>query len=131
MEIIKRTSETEKQTVSTRGYNEKMQVSLNNYGHIVLRFFDDNFTPQPVKWKSTCKYCQRPIHTYNGAYPTWYHDETDNPMDDTVTTPDIPGEIFYATPDEEIPMTKPQETLIVLDAAESRDLIQFIKERLQ
>ena len=87
MEIIKRTSETEKQTVSTKGYNEKMQVSFNNFGHIALRFFDDNFTPQPVKWKSTCKYCQRPIHTYNGAYPTWYHDETDSPMDDTVTTP--------------------------------------------
>jgi len=32
MEIIKRTSETEKQTVSTKGYNEKMQVSFNNFG---------------------------------------------------------------------------------------------------
>ena len=129
MEIIKRTSETEKQTVSTKGYNEKMQVCFNNFGHIALRFFDDNFMPQPVKWKSTCKYCQRLIHTYNGAYPTWYHDETDSPMDDIVTTPNI--QTFYATPNEEIPMTKPQETLVVLDAAESRDLIRFIKERLQ
>ena len=130
MEIIKRTSETEKQTVSTRGYNEKMQVSFNNFGHIALRFFDNKFTPQPVKWKSTCKYCQRPIYTNREIYDTWFHTEG-YPLCIGITDPDEPDKKFYATPNEEIPMTKPQETLVVLDAVESRDLIQFIKERLQ
>ena len=130
MKIIKRTSETEKQTISTKGYNEKMQVSFNNFGHIALRFFDDIFT-QPGKWKSTCKHCQRPIHTYDEAYPTWFHDDSNYVICIGVTDPDEPNKKFYATPNEEIPMIKPQETLVVLDAAESRDLIRFIKERLQ
>jgi hypothetical protein len=129
MEIIKRTSETEKQTVSTKGYNEKMQVSFNNFGHIALRFFDSEFEPLPVKWKSNCKHCHKPIHTTKDAYPFWYHDESDS--GDCDMKNDKVKVIVYATPNEEIPMTKPQETLVVLDAAESRDLIQFIKERLQ
>ena len=112
MEIITRSSETEKQTVSTRGYNEKMQVSLNNYGHIVLRFFD---TSDPDI--SNCKNCGNLVH-YTGKVNGWVHQ--------TVIPVDKVKECAKAEPKD-----KPQETLIVLDAAESRDLIRFIKERLQ
>lgn len=130
MEIIKRTSETEKETISTGGYNEKMQVSYNNFGHIALRFFDGVFIPQPVKWNSTCKFCLRPIHTEDGSYPNWFHDESNYGICVGVTDPDKPDERFYATPNEEIPMTKPKETLLVLDQSESNDLIKFIKNTL-
>ena len=131
MEIIKRTSEPEKQTVSTKGYNEKMQVSFNNFGHIALRFFDSEFTPMPAKTTSVCKYCHNPIHTIEGVDTDWNHDTTGYALCIGVTDPDYLDKQYYATPNEEIPMTKPQETLVVLDAVESRDLIRFIKERLQ
>lgn len=41
MEIIKRKTEVERETVETDEFN-KFQVSLNNYGHLILRFFPSN-----------------------------------------------------------------------------------------
>ena len=44
MEIIKRKSELTKETIDTGTAlsTKRMQVSYNNYGHLVLRFFDPN-----------------------------------------------------------------------------------------
>ena len=44
MEIIKRKSELTKETIETRPAlsSKRMQVSYNNDGHLVLRFFDPN-----------------------------------------------------------------------------------------
>lgn len=129
MEIIKRTSETEKQTVSTKGYTEKMQVSFNNFGHIALRFWSE-----PTNDTKHCKHCGLAIYYLSGK--GWVHtvsDRADNiycmmmgdePLPDGKSMSDL----GVAEPEE---TPKPQETLIVLDAAESRDLIQFVKERLQ
>lgn len=131
MELIKRTSDIEKETVSTRGYNQKMQISYNNFGHIVLRFFDSDFTPLPVKWKSICKYDNKPIHTVNGSYPTWFHDDTNNRLCEGVMNPDNPGDSFYAEPNEDIPMTKPKDIVVVLDQTESTALIRFIQNTIR
>lgn len=126
MDIIKRESEIEKETVSTRGYNEKMQVSYNNYGHLVLRFFSDA-EPTPVKDKSTCKNCDEPIYV-RLMENVWYHENGDHYCDNRVQKI---GEIaLFAVPNEEIPLQKPNETLIVLDKTESTDLIRFVKNAL-
>jgi hypothetical protein len=44
MEIIKRTATVSKETIETRPTfsTKRMQVSYNNDGHLVLRFFDPN-----------------------------------------------------------------------------------------
>lgn len=126
MEIIKRTSEVEKETVSSGEYNERMQISFNNFGHIALRFFDKNFKPQPTKLVSVCKHCDKSIHTISDN--VWYHDDTGDVYCDLQN--DKVKAIVCAEPNEEIPLTKPQDTLIVLSATESQDLIEFIKQRL-
>lgn len=122
MEIIKRKAEAEKKTIDTTGYNMKMQVSYNDWGHIVLRFFSENFTPLPTKWRSVCAHCGKAIHTYNGAYPDWVHDDSAK----TYCFDDVEK----ATPNEDIPMTEPEDTLIALDVGESKRLIKFIKESI-
>jgi hypothetical protein len=128
MEIIKRTSETEKQTVSTRGYNEKMQVSLNNYGHIVLRFFTHHSNYDIDK----CKYCDLPIYYENEK---WYHRIADRAPNEYCAmmsdNPLLDGKMSDLQRAEPRAYVSPEETLIVLDQSESRDLIRFIKERLQ
>ena len=40
MEIIRRKAIVSKETIDTLESNMVMQVSYNNYGHLVLRFFD-------------------------------------------------------------------------------------------
>lgn len=57
MEIIKRKTEIEKETVDTHGLT-KFQVSLNNYGHLTLRFypsslFDNEEKEQDKKQEDT------------------------------------------------------------------------------
>lgn len=44
MEIIRRTATVSKETIETRPTlsTKRMQVSYNNDGHLVLRFFDPN-----------------------------------------------------------------------------------------
>ena len=44
MEIIKRTATVSKETIETRPTlsTKRMEVSYNNDGHLVLRFFDPN-----------------------------------------------------------------------------------------
>ena len=42
MEIIKRKATVSKETISSIRGERVMQVSYNNYGHLVLRFFDPN-----------------------------------------------------------------------------------------
>ena len=113
MEIIKRTSETEKQTVSTRGYNEKMQVSLNNYGHIVLRFWSDAVSI------TTCKVCGNPLTWYE-ADQVWQYNFSRWCNNDTNLL-HVPDKSSNAS----------QETLIVLDQSESSDLVNFIQQRVK
>ena len=128
MEIITRTSETEKQTISTKGYNEKMQVSYNNFGHIALRFFSVDHD-NPKNANSICKDCGGPI-TYAYNVGKWEHVAT---LDNGVgkAYPPESRASHPAIPSQNVDLTPFRETLIVLDVAESRDLIQFIKERLQ
>lgn len=128
MEIIKRTSDIDRESFRAGTFGTKMQVSYNNYGHLVIRMFESNFKPVPVKWASLCMHDSKPIHTVNGSYPTWYHDETDNAECVGVINPDHPHGRFYAEPNEDIPMTKPVDVLLTFTESESRDIIRFIKE---
>ena len=48
MEIIKRKTETDKETIGTGGNGNAIQISYNNFGHISLRFFDKNTNNEDV-----------------------------------------------------------------------------------
>ena len=121
MEIIKRTTEVEKETVSTTGYGERIQVSYNSYGHLVLRFFKHD--PVPVLSVSTCSTCETPIKRY--GKDTWMHVNTVNIDAVTGVLKDHP-----AIPAEE-PSSPSPETLIVLDQDESTSLIRFVQEHVK
>lgn len=123
MEIIKRTTEVEKETVSSTGYGERIQVSYNSYGHLVLRFF--NKDPLPVLSASTCTICGTPVQRYGKQ--TWMHVKSMISTSDTLIT--VPQE-HTAIPKDEPPIP-PQETLIVLDQDESATLIRFVQEHVK
>lgn len=126
MEIIKRVSETEKETVSTRSFGETMQVSFNNFGHLALRFFGQEYADIPIGTEASCATCGQKIQYLNfneGKY--WVHEHPEH--SDKRKCPDG---ISEASNREPIALP-PKETLIVLDQSESDALIRFIKQRLQ
>lgn len=109
MEIIKRTTtEVEKETVSTTGYGEKLQVSYSSYGHLVLRFFSLNIPD------SLCITCDVPVY-YDTLNKEWNHHNSLNAV------------CGKAVPKSSVP----KETLIVMDQNESASLIRFVQEHVK
>lgn len=121
MELIKRKLELETEIDSEE---RVLQVSYNSDGRLALRFYSpDEFAGQPEKRESICKHCGEAIHSGDTVYPYWYHDANLNRLcegDDGAT----------AIPNEEIPMHKAEEMLIVLSKMESEMLISFVRNNI-